>query len=265
MNRQIKWQDDSGLALVMSIMFTLVITGLALTLYATTFEDNSSSVSQVTNADCFNMAEAGLNVGLMRVRSIVTTYATVDEASVFSSPPFNLEEESEGVESIEITNYGYFDLVAMTPLPQTSKSKINNGYVDPYFQTYIRSIDGFFKPETSNPDGFSAYLAGAEPVYSTLVDIGGRTYVRGWRIYLHNDNDMNDNTATLISVGYVLDPASSMVYSKKIEAKVYMQSEKDTKDVDLASQVTGSETGASTGKFRVDIDDSSVVESTSVR
>lgn len=245
-------KNDSGAALLIAILFSLIINGIALTLFATSRSEAVSSVSQVVASDTFNVAEAGINIGLLRIKALMEANDPIDPDFPFSSPPFNLSSEQvTGSETLNINEYSYFDLITLAPLDDSTKTAINTNFIDTDLQTYTNSIDGFFTPETSNPVLFNTYLTGAEPVYSALVDTGDNTLLRGWRVYIRNDNDNDDRSATLVSVGYLLDPVNDLLFQKKIEATIFIHGRKLGKDHDPSGQVTSSETGARTGRFRV--------------
>lgn len=248
-------RDESGAALLLAILFTLIINGIALTLFATASGEISSSGSQVMAADCFSVAEAGVNIGLLRIKALMEANDPIDPSVPFMRPPFNLASEG-GVsdDTLSIDEYKFYDLVALRELDDTTLGSIRTGYVNTTLQNFSAPIEGFFMPETSNPDAFQTYLAGAEPVYSGLVDTGESTLLRGWRVFLMNDNDHDDKTALLVSVGYLLDPANNLLYQKRIELNVYIHGMDMGKKPDPTGQVTSSERGARTGRFRVTSD-----------
>lgn len=255
MNMMKYLKDESGAALLMAILFTLIVNGIALTLFATASAEISSSGSQVLAADCFSVAEAGINIGLLRIKALMEANDPIDPSVPFMRPPFNLTSEGGASdETLGIDEYRFYDLVALREIDDTTLSTIRSEYSDTTLQTFSAPIEGFFMPETSNPDAFQTYLSGAEPVYSGLVDTGESTLLRGWRVYLMNDNDHDDKTALLVSVGYLLDPANNLLYQKKIELNVYIHGMDMGKNPDPTGQVTSSERGARTGRFRVTSD-----------
>jgi hypothetical protein len=247
-------------------MFSLVMNGIALTLFATSMNESVSSVSQVLATDSFNVAEAGLNLGLLRVKALMEANDPIDPSAPFSLPPFNLA--SEGAvddDKLDLSQYQYFDLVSLNPLGDSAIAQIASSYCDDLLGVHTSPIDGFFIPETSNPDLFRTYLTGAEPVYSNIIDTGQSTALRGWRIYLANDNDSDDKTARLVAVGYLLDPTNNLLFQKKIEAKIYIHGQDRGKSHDPSGQATSSERGARTGKFRVTSDMAQPVNSYDLR
>jgi len=242
-------KDDSGVALILAILFTLIINGIAMTLFVTSLD---SSSSQIISQDSFNVAEAGLNIGLLRIKALMEANDPIDPSTPFMRPPFYLASEG-GItdDNLKLSDYRYYDLVRLEPLSDSALSSITSEYIDDTTNTYLGSIDGFFTPETSNPDVMEAYLTGAEPLYTSLIDTGNSALLRGWRIYLCNDNDRDDKTALLVSVGYLLDVRNNVVYQKKVEASVYIHGLNIGKKPDPSGQLTSSARGARTGRFRV--------------
>lgn len=257
-------RSESGAALLLAILFSLIINGIALTLFATSREETVSSNSMVVADSSFNVAEAGLNIGLLRLKALVEANDPIDASKPFSDNPFKLETETDG-DTLTIDEFRYFDLVSLTPLSDSSLSAITANNIDAVAEVYTAPIEGYFVAETSNPDMFGAYLSGAVPVYSSLVDTGENTLLRGWRIYIANDNDGIDKTARLVSVGYMVDPSNNVLYQKKIEAKVYIHGKDNEGSTDMSGQVTSSERGARTGKFRVTSDLAQPVNSYDLR
>lgn len=258
--------DESGAALLLSILFTLIINGIALTLFATTSREVVSSNSQVVYNDSFNVADAAVNVGLLRIKALMEANDPIDPSVPFERPPFSLT--SEGAvddDTLTIDEYRFFDLVTLTALDDSSLSTIRANYIDTSTETFSAPIDGFFTPQTSNPVDFDAFLTGAEPVYSSLLDTGESARLRGWRIYLQNDNDRDDKTALLVAIGYLLDPQNNVLYQKRIEVDVYIHGVDLGKSPDPTGQVTSSERGAKTGRFRVTSDLEQPVESFDLR
>lgn len=260
-------RNESGAALLMAILFSMITNGIALTLFATSSGESYSSQSQVVAADTFNVADAAVNIGMLRIKALMeANNDSLDTDSPFSTPPFNLAVEGyETEDTLTIDQYGYFDLVTMAPLDDTAKSKIVADCIDIPTETYTHSIDSFFKPQTSNPARFNAFQAGAEPVYTAIIDAGDSALLRGWRIYLRNDNDGQSKTAMLVAVGYILDPLNNLMYQKKLELRIIIHGKSDDKSPDPRGQVTSSETGARTGKFRVTSDLTQPVSSYDLR
>lgn len=243
--------DESGAALLMAIMFTLIINGIALTMFATTSNEMESSNSSVIASDSFNVAEAGLNLGLLRLKAMMEANLNLDPTSPFCDEPFNLALENTA-NVFMLSDIRYFDLVRMAPLDSAALDQIKSSYIDDTTATYIRPIDGFFLPECSNPDQLKTYLTGAEPIYSSVMDTGESALLRGWRVYIANDNDKDDKTAVLVSIGYLLDTKNDVLYKKRIEATVYIHGVDLSKKPNPTGQVSSSPTGAQTGRFRVD-------------
>ena len=252
MRKAIERKDERGAALILAILFTLIINGIAMTLFVTSSGEMDSSISQVISRDSFNVAEAGLNIGLLRIKALMEANDPIDPSTPFMRPPFNLTSEG-GVadENLALSEYAYYDLVTLEPLGSSALATIETTYIDDETNTYKHSIDGFFTPETSNPDVMEAYMSGAEPLYTSLVDTGSSALLRGWRIYLSNDNDRDDKTALLVSVGYLLDVSNNVLYQKKVEATVYIHGLDIGKQPDPSGQLTSSALGARTGRFRV--------------
>lgn len=254
--------SDSGAALLLAIMFSLIINGIALTLFATSREETVSSNSMVVADSSFNVAEAGINIGLLRMKAIVEANDdAMEPANPFTGVPFALE--SEGAITLALDQYRYFDLVTLTPLSDSDRNLISTNNIDAVAGIYTAPIDGYFVPETSNPDLFNDYLSGA--VYSPLIDTGSYALLRGWRVYLVNDNDSDDKTAKLVSIGYMIDPSNNVLYQKRIEATVYIHGDKDGGSTDPTGQVTSSERGSRTGRFRVTSDLAQPVNSFDLR
>ena len=256
-------RNESGAALLMAILFSMITNGIALTLFATSSGASSSAQSQVVAADSFNVADAAVNIGLLRVKALMEANDKLSPGQPFAEAPFALEVE--GSNPLEIDDYRYFDLVTMAPLPDDLRTKINSNYIDIPTESYIANIDSFFVPQTSNPARFNAFQAGAEPVYNAIIDAGDSALLRGWRIYLRNDNDDNDKTAVLVAVGYLLDPLNNLMYQKKLELNIFIHGKSDGPSPDPAGQVTSSEKGARTGKFRVTSDLTQPVSSYDLR
>lgn len=257
---------EAGAALLLAILFTLIINGIALTLFATSSSEMASSSSQVIGQDSFNVAEAGINIGLLRVKALMEAHDPVDPSTPFSRPPFNLSSEGAvGDDNLALSEYSYFDLVTLEPLPESSLTQIRYGLVDDVTNTYTSSIDGYFTPESSNPDEISAYLTGAEPTYLALIDMDGSAVQRAWRLYLVNDNDHDDKTALLVSVGYVMDVRNNVLYQKRIEASVYIHGQDLGRQPDPSGQISSSARGARTGRFRVSSDLDQPVDSFDIR
>lgn len=254
-----KLRKDGGAALLMAIFFTLIINGVAMTLFVTSSNELSSSMSQVHSQDSFNIAEAGLNIGLLRIKAIIETMETtdpIDPSTPFSRPPFELAGEGiEGEDKLTIDDYRYFDLVTMEPLSDGFHGQIAGGYVDATTDTYTRPVDPFFTPEASNPDLMSGLSAsGVTALYNQLLWTGNAGVLRAWRVFLVNDNDRDDKTALLVSIGYLLDPRNNVVFKKRVEAKVFIHGLDLGKDPDPTGQLTSSARGARTGRFRVTSD-----------
>lgn len=250
-----KQNGEKGAALMLAILFSLIINGIAITLFVTSKNELSSSNSQIVAQDSFNIADAGLNIGLLRIKALMEANDPVEPTNPFAQSPFKLASEGgAGDENLTLDDYRYFDLVRMEPLGAAALGDIQAHYIDPATNTYTLSIDGFFTPETSNPDEMYAYMSGAEPLYNFLLDTGDSAVLRGWRIYLSNDNDSDDKTALLVSVGYLLDIENNVVYQKKVEASVYIHGLDVGKSPDPTGQVTSSARGARTGRFRVATD-----------
>jgi hypothetical protein len=246
---------EHGTALILAVLFSLIINGVAMTLFVTSSNELSSSNSQVISQDSFNVAEAGLNIGLLRIKALMEANDPIDPSTPFMRPPFNLASEG-GVsdENLKLSEYRYFDLIRLEPLSDSAVSQIASSFVDDVTNTYTKQIEGFFTPETSNPDLMSLYApyqSGAEPLYTALIDTGGSTLLRGWRVYLSNDNDRDDKTAKLVAVGYLLDVTNNVLYQKKVEATVYIHGLDIGKQPDPSGQLTSSALGARTGRFRV--------------
>ncbi len=251
----IKPGNERGVALIMAILFSLIINGVALTLYATSSNELSSSSSQIIAQDSFNVAEAGLNIGLLRIKALMEANDPIDPSTPFMRPPFNLTSEG-GVadDNLTLSNYQYFDLVKLEPLDSSAVDEIQSSYIDGATDSFTGPIDGFFTPETSNPDLmalYAPYKSGAEPLYTSLIDTGSSALLRGWRVYLMNDNDRDDKTAKLVSVGYLFDINNNVLYQKKVEASVYIHGLDIGKQPDPSGQLTSSARGARTGRFRV--------------
>ena len=245
-------RDEHGAALILAILFTLIINGIAMTLFVTSSGEMESSVSQMIAQDSFNVAEAGLNIGMLRIKALMEANDPIDPSTPFMRPPFALTSEgSVSDENLALSDYSYYDLVTLEPLGSGAIAQIQTSYIDDTTNTYTHTIDGFFTPETSNPDVMEAYLTGAEPLYTSLVDTGSSTVLRGWRVYLRNDNDRDDKTALLVSVGYLLDVTNNVLYQKKVEATVYIHGLDIGSDPDPSGQLTSSALGARTGRFRV--------------
>jgi hypothetical protein len=248
-------KNEKGAALLMAILFTMILNGIAMTLFVTSSGEKTSSSSHVVAYEAFNVAEAGLNVGLLRVKALMEANDPIDPDTPFMRPPFYLETEAiVGTDNLRLDEYRYFDLAALEPLSDAARNQINSSYINATYNTYLSSIDGFFTPQTSNPELFTAYLSGAEPEYISLLDTGESQFLRGWRIYLSNDNDSDDKTALLISVGYILDLRNNVLYQRKIEAKIYIHGMDLGKQPDPTGQITSSARGAATGRFRVSSD-----------
>ncbi|HUX07896.1 MAG TPA: PilX N-terminal domain-containing pilus assembly protein [Acidobacteriota bacterium] len=247
--------NERGTALILAILFSLIINGVALTLYVTSSNELSSSSSQVIAQDSFNVAEAGLNIGMLRIKALMEANDPIDPSTPFTRPPFALASEG-GVadDNLNMTDYRYFDLVRLVPLNASAVAEIQSNYIDGTTNTFTGPIDGFFTPETSNPDLmtlYAPYKSGAEPLYTSLIDTGSSALLRGWRVYLMNDNDRDDKTAKLVSVGYLFDISNNVLYQKKVEAIVYIHGLDVGRQPDPSGQLTSSARGARTGRFRV--------------
>ena len=265
MNREGK-DCESGAALLLAIFFTLILNGIAVTLFVTTSNELSSSASQVAAYDSFNVAEAGLNVGLLRLKALVEANEPIEAAAPFSNPPFDLEPEGvAGTGNLSLDQFRYFDLVTNEQLSSSAYAQISGSYIDAQTNTYTSSIDGFFKPQTSNPEMFTAYMAGVEPEYRSLLDTGETDVLRGWRVYVCNDNDGDDKTALLVSVGYILDMRNDVLYQRRVEAQVYVHGLELGKQPDPTGQISSSARGAKTGRFRVTPDSDQPVSGYSLR
>jgi hypothetical protein len=248
-------KDERGVALILAILFSLIINGVAITLFVTSSNELSSSNSQVISQDSFNVAEAGLNIGLLRIKALMEANDPIDPSTPFMRPPFNLASEgSVADENLQLSDYRYFDLITLEPLSESAISQISSSCVDDATNTYTKPIDGFFTPETSNPDLmalYAPYLSGSAPIYTSLIDTGGNVLLRGWRVFLSNDNDRDDKTAKLVAIGYLLDVTNNVLYQKKLEATVYIHGLDIGKQPDPSGQLTSSALGARTGRFRV--------------
>lgn len=248
--------------MLLAILFSLIINGIAITLFVTTSNELKSSASHVVANEAFNVAEAGLNIGLLRIKAVMEAHDPIEPGTPFIGEPFELaSEEAAGSANLTISQFRYFDLVTLAPLPSSTVAQINSGYVDTHTDTYTGSIDGFFKPQTSNPALFEQYLSGAEPEYRDLLDTGESQILRAWRLFLVNNDDGNDKTATLVSVGYILDLRNNVMYQRRVEATVYIHGMDVAKQTDPTGQLTSSSRGARTGRFRVEGDASQPVSS----
>jgi len=260
-NRHIvKIQDDSGAALIMSILFTLIINGLALTLFATTSREVMSSNSQVVYNDSFNTAEGAVNIGLLRIKALMEIHDPIDPENPFSSQPFLLAYEDAGDASLAINEYSFYDLVANEVV-----TSVGSEYYDVDLQEFTGSIAGHFQAQTSNTELSSDYLSGSTHAYGDMLDVGESTVLRGWRIFLQNNNDGDNKTALLVAIGYIIDPRNDVVYQKRIELDVYIHGRSGGEEPDPEGQVTSSETGARTGRYRVSTDLNEPVDSYNLR
>ena len=93
----------------------------------------------------------------------------------------------------------------------------------------------------------------------------GSAVQRAWRLYLVNDNDHDDKTALLVSVGYVMDVRNNVLYQKRIEASVYIHGQDLGRQPDPSGQISSSARGARTGRFRVSSDLDQPVDSFDIR
>jgi hypothetical protein len=261
--RRLRWSDDSGAALLMSIMFTLIISGLALTLFATTSREVYSSNSQVVYNDSFNTADAAANIGMLRIKAIMEANDPIEAEAPFERPPFSLAIEGGLADSIGIREYKCYDIVSERTISFTD---IDESFFDEATGTFQASIEGFFEMEATNPVKFGEYLKGAvSSEHNKHLDTGESALLRGWRIYLQNDNDGDGKTALLVAIGYLLDPQNNMLYQKRIEVNVYIHAQKRGQDPDPTGQVTNSQSGAKTGRFKIETDLEDPVDSYDLR